>query len=47
LAAALDTCSIIYPRHSGMRRKAAQARNVEISGSMLTHRPGMTSYPTL
>jgi hypothetical protein len=29
-------------RHSGMRRKA-QTRNLEIPGSMLTHRPGMTS----
>jgi len=29
-------------RHSGMRRKA-QARNLEILGSMLSHRPGMTS----
>jgi hypothetical protein len=28
-------------RHSGMRRQA-QARNLEIPGSMLSHRPGMT-----
>jgi hypothetical protein len=29
-------------RHSGMARKR-QTRNLEIPGSMLTHRPGMTS----
>ena len=34
--------TIDFRRHSGMVRKH-QTRNLEIPGSMLSHRPGMTA----